>query len=290
MVVSWPSLTLSFRTAASSLTWVSRSCGRLLSHSESVTLVFITGEPFIVMADSSRLSSRTLFGGGVGFLSKPCAMMHLKHRPCLVIQCHYSSMTCHYITSINCWGTLICQRAFLTPILLVAGRRPLHAGESKVSLPAAEPRALPVFELATGAEPLHLQPVQEEGQAEREAAVSPWDEAESLWREVGAGRSLLKRQFKFARLIKAVISYVVDRGPEHQQNSRKRNRSSWRWPPSWSMPLYTHRFSPPQCCWNTLTSSLMRFRSGERRTDLPKYTMLMDTRLWCTELLISGVS
>lgn len=96
---------------------------------------------------------------------------------------------------------MICQRAFLTLILLVAGRGPLHAGESKMSLPAAEPAALPVFELATGAEPLHLQPVQEEGQAEREAAVSPWDEAESLWREVGAGRlkqNVLKRQFKCA--------------------------------------------------------------------------------------------
>lgn len=72
-------------------------------------------------------------------------------------------------------------------VLLVAGRRPLHAREAKVSPLAAEPGALPVFELAAGAQPLHLQPVQEEGQAEREAAVSPRDEAESLWRAVGVG-------------------------------------------------------------------------------------------------------
>lgn len=72
-------------------------------------------------------------------------------------------------------------------VLLVAGRRPLHAGEAKVAPLAAEPGALPVFELAAGAQPLHLQPVQEEGQAEREAAVSPRDEAESLWRAVGVG-------------------------------------------------------------------------------------------------------
>lgn len=72
-------------------------------------------------------------------------------------------------------------------VLLVTGRRPLHAGEAKVAPLAAEPGALPVFELAAGAQPLHLQPVQEEGQAEREAAVSPRDEAESLWRAVGVG-------------------------------------------------------------------------------------------------------
>lgn len=72
-------------------------------------------------------------------------------------------------------------------VLLVAGRRPLHAREAKVSPLAAEPGALPVFELAAGAQPLHLQPVQEEGQAEREAAVSPRDVAESLWRAVGVG-------------------------------------------------------------------------------------------------------
>lgn len=64
--------------------------------------------------------------------------------------------------------------------VLVAGRRPLHAREAKVPPPAAEPGALPVFELAAGAQPLHLQPVQEEGEAEREAAVSPRDEVESL--------------------------------------------------------------------------------------------------------------
>lgn len=125
----------------------------------------------MVMADSSRLSSLTLFGGGVGFLSKPCAMMHLEHRPCLVIQCHYTETTFELI--VRELVVRICQHAFLTPILLVAGRCPLHAGESKVSPPAPEPRALPVFELATGAEPLYLQPVQEEGQAEREATVSP---------------------------------------------------------------------------------------------------------------------
>lgn len=104
-------------------------------------------------------------------MSKPCAMMHLKHGPCLVIQCHYTETTLELIGRELVMR--MCQRAFLTLILLVAGRRPLHAGESKVSFPAAEPGALPVFELATGAEPLHLQPVQEEGQAEREAAVSP---------------------------------------------------------------------------------------------------------------------
>lgn len=74
--------------------------------------------------------------------------------------------------------------------LLVAGRRPLHAGEAKVAPPATEPGALLVFELAAGAEPLHLQPVQEQGQAEREAAVSPRDEAESLWKAVGGGRGV----------------------------------------------------------------------------------------------------
>lgn len=47
---------------------------------------------------------------------------------------------------------------------------------------AAEPGAFPVFELAAGAQPLHLQSVQEEGQAKREASVSPRDEAESLCR------------------------------------------------------------------------------------------------------------
>lgn len=69
--------------------------------------------------------------------------------------------------------------------LLVARRRPLHAREAKVPPLAAQPGALPVLELAAGAQPLHLQPVQEEGQAEREAAVSPRDEVEGLWRAVG---------------------------------------------------------------------------------------------------------
>lgn len=57
--------------------------------------------------------------------------------------------------------------------LLVAGRGPLHAAEAKVSVLAAQSGALPVFELATGAQPFHLEPVQEEGQAEGEASVSP---------------------------------------------------------------------------------------------------------------------
>lgn len=69
-------------------------------------------------------------------------------------------------------------------VLLVAWRRPLHAREAEVAPLAAEPGALPVFELAAGAQPLHLQPVQEERQAEREAAVSPGDEAKGLWRAV----------------------------------------------------------------------------------------------------------
>lgn len=77
----------------------------------------------------------------------------------------------------------------MAAVLLVAGRRPLHIREAKVPPFAAEPGALPVFELAAGAQPLHLQPVQEEGQAEREAAVSPRDEAESLWR-AGGGEML----------------------------------------------------------------------------------------------------
>lgn len=46
-------------------------------------------------------------------------------------------------------------------------------GEAKVSVPATKSGALPVFELAAGAQALHLQPVQEEGQAEGVASVSP---------------------------------------------------------------------------------------------------------------------
>ena len=65
-------------------------------------------------------------------------------------------------------------------LLLVAGRGSLHAAEAEVSVPAAESGALPVFELAAGTQPLHLQPVQEEGQAEGETSVSPRNELESL--------------------------------------------------------------------------------------------------------------
>lgn len=54
-----------------------------------------------------------------------------------------------------------------------------------MSVPAAEPGALPVLELAAGAEPLHLQPVQEEGQAEGEASVAPRDKLEGV---CGTGR------------------------------------------------------------------------------------------------------
>lgn len=72
--------------------------------------------------------------------------------------------------------------------LLVAGSGPLYAGEPKVSVPAAESGALPVFELAAGAQPLHLQPVQEEGQAEGETSVSPRNEPESICGGGGARR------------------------------------------------------------------------------------------------------
>lgn len=64
--------------------------------------------------------------------------------------------------------------------LLVAGRGPLHAGETKVSMAATQPGALPVFELTAGAETLHLQPVQEERQAEWETAVAPRHKLERL--------------------------------------------------------------------------------------------------------------
>ncbi len=69
---------------------------------------------------------------------------------------------------------------FLKEDLLITGRGSLYAGNTKVSVPAAEPGALPVFELAAGAQPLNLQPVQEESQAEGETSVSPRDELESL--------------------------------------------------------------------------------------------------------------
>lgn len=85
-------------------------------------------------------------------------------------------------------------------VLLVAGRRPLHTREAKVAPLAAEPGAPPVFELAAGAQPLHLQPVQEEGEAEGEAAVSPRDEVESLWRAVGGeDASVSSVTFRFGR-------------------------------------------------------------------------------------------
>lgn len=51
-----------------------------------------------------------------------------------------------------------------------------------MSVPAAKSGAFPVFELAAGAEPLHLQPVQEEGQTEGEASVSPWKELKRFWK------------------------------------------------------------------------------------------------------------
>ena len=38
---------------------------------------------------------------------------------------------------------------------------------------AAQPRALPVFKLTAGAETLHLQPIEEERQAEGEATMAP---------------------------------------------------------------------------------------------------------------------
>lgn len=98
--------------------------------------------------------------------------MHLQQRPCSVIP-HCSSQP-HTATLQSCTSPA-------AVVLLVAGRRSLHGREAEVPPPAAEPGAPPVFELAAGAQPLHLQPVEEEGQAEGEAAVPPRDEVESLW-------------------------------------------------------------------------------------------------------------
>ena len=66
-------------------------------------------------------------------------------------------------------------------VLLVAGRGPLHTGNAKMSVPATEPPALPVFELTAGAEAFHLQPVEEERQAEWETTVPTRHKVEHLY-------------------------------------------------------------------------------------------------------------
>lgn len=65
--------------------------------------------------------------------------------------------------------------------LLVAGRRFLYAAEAEVSVPAPEPGSPPVLKLAAGAQPLHLQAVEEEGQAEGVTSVSPRNKLERFW-------------------------------------------------------------------------------------------------------------
>lgn len=107
-------------------------------------------------------------------------------------------------------------------VLLVTRRRPLHAQKAKVSVLPAEAGAFPVLELAAGAQPLHQQPVQEEGQAEGKASVSSGKELEAFWRK--------------------------DEDVSTGTNTQTVPDAGRRPPPSRSVPLNTHRFSPPQCC------------------------------------------
>lgn len=64
----------------------------------------------------------------------------------------------------------------------VAGRCLLHTHKPEVASLASEPRAPAVFELTAGAQPVHLDPIQEEGEAEREAMVSLGDKLEGVWK------------------------------------------------------------------------------------------------------------
>lgn len=93
---------------------------------------------------------------------------------------HISPFCCSFCFIFNLLQLRLIFKASVE-ISLVAWRGPLHAGEAKVPVFAAESWAFPVFELAAGAQPLHLQPIQEEGQAEREASVSTWNKLESFW-------------------------------------------------------------------------------------------------------------
>lgn len=63
----------------------------------------------------------------------------------------------------------------------VAGGRLLHAHEPEVASFASEPRAPAVLELAAGTEPVHLDPIQEEGEAEGEAMVPLGDKLKGVW-------------------------------------------------------------------------------------------------------------
>lgn len=65
-----------------------------------------------------------------------------------------------------------------------------------MSVPAAEPGALPVFELTAGAEPLHLEPIQEERQAEGETAVPSRHKLETFCGKRGEKRTRGKDVFK----------------------------------------------------------------------------------------------
>ena len=78
---------------------------------------------------------------------------------------HISASYCHSSISVvvtdGSFLFLDIQCAF--EILLVAGGSALYTGEAKVSVPAAKSGTFPVFELTAGAQPLHQQPIQEEG-------------------------------------------------------------------------------------------------------------------------------
>lgn len=57
--------------------------------------------------------------------------------------------------------------------LPVARGSAFNPGEAEVGVASSEPRVLPVFELATGAETLDLQPIQVKRQTEGETTVTP---------------------------------------------------------------------------------------------------------------------
>lgn len=64
----------------------------------------------------------------------------------------------------------------------VAGRCLLHTHKPEVASLASKPRAPAVLVLTTGAQPVHLDPIQEEGEAEGEAMVSLGDKLEGVWK------------------------------------------------------------------------------------------------------------
>lgn len=78
------------------------------------------------------------------------------------------------------WRSGHSSKGHVLPPIPVARRCLLHIHNPEVASLASEPRAPTVLELAAGAEPVHLNPVQKEGEAEGEAMVSFGDKLKGV--------------------------------------------------------------------------------------------------------------